>query len=110
MFLRCKVRRKDGKHHRYWSVVENTRAARGRVVRSCPRAWCNSGGVFALSGGVQRGLSGCQTWPFDNRIVAQRRHGFQCHVASSLDRPFVVLLEQDGANETGNGVLVGEDA
>jgi hypothetical protein len=22
MFLRCKVRRKDGKQHRYWSVVE----------------------------------------------------------------------------------------
>jgi hypothetical protein len=33
MFLRCKVRRKDGKHHRYWSVVENTRTARGRVVQ-----------------------------------------------------------------------------
>jgi hypothetical protein len=32
MFLRCKVRRKDGKHHRYWSVVENTRVAGGRVV------------------------------------------------------------------------------
>ena len=33
MFLRCKVRRKDGKHHRYWSVVENTRVARGCVVQ-----------------------------------------------------------------------------
>src|SRR3984893_4809964 len=33
MFLRCKVRRKDGKQHRYWSVVENTRVAGGRVVR-----------------------------------------------------------------------------
>src|SRR5205823_5847830 len=33
MFLRCKVRRKDGKHHRYWSVVENTRVGRGRVVQ-----------------------------------------------------------------------------
>src|SRR5277367_947116 len=33
MFLRCKVRRKDGKKHRYWSVVENTRTARGRVVQ-----------------------------------------------------------------------------
>src|SRR5437762_8249650 len=33
MFLRCKVRRKDGKQHRYWSVVENTRPARGRVVQ-----------------------------------------------------------------------------
>src|SRR5436305_15005643 len=33
MFLRCKVCRKDGKQHRYWSVVENTRTARGRVVQ-----------------------------------------------------------------------------
>src|SRR5216684_3173819 len=33
MFLRCKVRRKDGKQHRYWSVVENTRVAGGRVVQ-----------------------------------------------------------------------------
>src|ERR1700751_4406662 len=33
MFLRCKVRRKHGKQHRYWSVVENTRTARGRVVQ-----------------------------------------------------------------------------
>jgi hypothetical protein len=33
MVLRCKVRRKDGKQHRYWSVVENTRVASGRVVQ-----------------------------------------------------------------------------
>jgi hypothetical protein len=33
MFLRCKVRRKDGKQHRYWSVVENARVAGGRVVQ-----------------------------------------------------------------------------
>jgi hypothetical protein len=33
MFLRCKVRRTDGKQHRYWSVVENTRVAGGRMVQ-----------------------------------------------------------------------------
>ena len=33
MFLRCKVRRKDGKQHRYWSVVENARVAGGRVAQ-----------------------------------------------------------------------------
>src|SRR5262249_2390971 len=31
MFLRFKMRRKDGKEHRYWSVVENTRVGGGRV-------------------------------------------------------------------------------
>jgi hypothetical protein len=34
MFLRCKVRRKDGKQHRYWSVVENTRVGGGRAGRA----------------------------------------------------------------------------
>ena len=33
MFLRCTVRKKDGKDHRYWSVVENHRVADGRVVQ-----------------------------------------------------------------------------
>ena len=31
MFVRCKRRFKDGKEHRYWSVVENVRG--GRVVQ-----------------------------------------------------------------------------
>jgi hypothetical protein len=33
MFLRSKRRRKDGKEHRYWSVVENRRVPSGRVVQ-----------------------------------------------------------------------------
>ena len=33
MFLRSKTRRKDGKEHRYWSVVENRRVQGGRVVQ-----------------------------------------------------------------------------
>src|SRR6202043_102673 len=33
MFLRSKTRKKDGKLHRYWSVVENRRVAGGRVVQ-----------------------------------------------------------------------------
>jgi len=33
MFLRCTKRRKDGKEHRYWNVVENRRVAGGRVVQ-----------------------------------------------------------------------------
>src|SRR5208337_3809199 len=33
MFLRHKIRKKDGKRHRYWSVVENKRVAGGRVVQ-----------------------------------------------------------------------------
>ncbi len=33
MFLRCTKRRKNGKEHRYWNVVENRRVAGGRVVQ-----------------------------------------------------------------------------
>ena len=33
MFLRQKIRKKDGKEHRYFSVVENQREAGGRVVQ-----------------------------------------------------------------------------
>ena len=53
MFLRHKVRRKDGKEHRYWSIVENRRVSGGRTVQrqvlylgeindSQQAAWCRS--------------------------------------------------------------------
>jgi hypothetical protein len=53
MFLRHKVRRKDGKEHRYWSIVENRRVSGGRTVQrhvlylgeindSQRSAWCQT--------------------------------------------------------------------
>ena len=53
LFLRYKNRRKDGKDHRYWSIVENRRTADGRVVQrqvlylgeihdSQRAAWCRT--------------------------------------------------------------------
>src|SRR5437773_2415681 len=33
MFLRCSTRRKDGKEHLYWSVVENRRVSGDRIVQ-----------------------------------------------------------------------------
>ncbi len=33
MFLRCYPRHKDGKTHRYWSLVETQRVSGGRVVQ-----------------------------------------------------------------------------
>ena len=33
MFLRCKKRRKDGKEHHYWSIVENRRVTDGRILQ-----------------------------------------------------------------------------
>ena len=53
MFLRVSPRIKDGKEHRYWSIVENRRCAGGRVVQrhvlylgeindSQRAAWCKT--------------------------------------------------------------------
>ena len=46
----------------------------------------------------------------DGWIIAQGRDGFQRHVAGALNRPFIVLLEQDRTDETNDGFLIGEDA
>src|SRR4051812_46063767 len=43
-------------------------------------------------------------------IIADRRDAFQRHVAGALNGPLVVLLEQNGADELGDGRFVGEDA
>ena len=61
MFLRHKVRRKDGKEHRYWSIVENRRVSGGRTVQrhvlylgeindSQRTAWCQTIGAFDEDG------------------------------------------------------------
>jgi IS4 transposase len=61
VFLRCKKRKKDGKEHRYWSVVENRRAHDQRVVQRQvlylgeindlqQAAWTRAVGVFQDGG------------------------------------------------------------
>jgi hypothetical protein len=65
MFLRHKIRRKDGKEHRYWSIVENRRAAGGRTVQrhvlylgeindSQRAAWCQTIEAFDVDRGHAR--------------------------------------------------------
>ena len=46
----------------------------------------------------------------DDGVVAQRRHGFKGRVARPLDCPFIVLFEEDGADQPGDGSFIGEDA
>lgn len=53
-------------------------------------------------------LSGCQGWQADGGIIAQRCDGFQADVACALDRPFVVLLQQEGADQAEHCLFVGE--
>jgi transposase len=68
MFLRHTQRIKDGKTHRYWSIVENHRGADRRVVQrqvlylgeindSQKAAWCRSIEVFESGTGQRRQVS-----------------------------------------------------
>ena len=61
MFIRAKTRFKDGKEHRYWSIVESRRTSGGRVVQrqvlylgeindSQKAAWCKTIQVFDKGG------------------------------------------------------------
>src|SRR5262245_4194075 len=61
--------------------------------RSCPKGWCRSGGVFALSGGFCRFHSSRHGGQLEDWILAQWSDGFQGHVAGALHGPFIVLLE-----------------
>jgi hypothetical protein len=70
MFLRCSSRKKDGKEHRYFSLVENKRVVSGRVVQrhvlylgeiksSQELAWRKSIEVFADGEQQPSTLAGC---------------------------------------------------
>jgi transposase len=65
MFLRSTRRLKDGKEHRYWSIVENRRGTSGRVIQrqvlylgevndSQQAAWCRCLEVFESASGQWR--------------------------------------------------------
>ena len=68
MFLRHKDRRKDGKEHRYWSIVENRRVPGGRTVQrhvlylgeindSQRAAWCRTIEAFDENGQQARQIA-----------------------------------------------------
>jgi transposase len=68
MYLKCNRRRKDGKDHRYWSIMENRRCAGGKVIQrpvlylgeindSQREAWIRSIEVFDEDRGRQGQLT-----------------------------------------------------
>ena len=85
MFLHAKIRKKDGKQHRYWSVVETKRVAFGRVVQkevlylgeinsSQELAWRKSIEVLDEAAAAPRTLAlfpedGCEALVADDCIV-----------------------------------------
>src|SRR5271166_3905896 len=81
-----------------------------RRPRSCPEAWCSSRRLTTTISGMGPDRSDHHGGQSDDRIIAQRGHGFQGHVAGALDGPFVVLFEEYGSDESGDGFVVGENA
>jgi len=96
MFLRRKRRLKDGKEHRYWSVVENRRVGSGRVVQRQvlflgeindrqQGAWRQTLEVFDEAEQRARTLS---LFPEDRAIPADALDGVQVKLsAMELRRP-----------------------
>src|SRR6202451_3809430 len=97
MYLRFARRRKDGKEHRYWSIVESRRCAGGRVVQrpvlylgeindSQHAAWCRLIEAFDEGSGRYRQLA---LFPAE-RTVPEQAQGFELQVrldAMELHRP-----------------------
>ena len=97
MYLRFARRRKDGKEHRYWSIVESRRCAGGRVVQrpvlylgeindSQHAAWCRLIEAFDEGSGRHRQLA---LFPAE-RTLPDQAEGFGVQVrldAMELHRP-----------------------
>src|SRR5204863_4744362 len=97
MYLRWNRRFKDGKEHRYWSIVESRRCARGRVVQrqvlylgeindSQRAGWCDLIEAFDEEGHRHTQLA---LFPADEPVPAHAQaHGVQVRLdAMTLHRP-----------------------
>jgi len=59
-------------------------------------AGCNNGATVVISG-VAGSIKLPRGRQLDDWIIPQRRDRFQAHVATALDRPLIVLFEQQRA-------------
>ena len=57
-----------------------------------------------------RDWSCCHGRQHDKGLIAHLGDAFQRDVSSALNGPFVILFEQDGAEERGDGIFVAKDA
>jgi transposase len=97
MYLRCNRRLKDGKEHRYWSIVESKRCAGGRVVQrpvlylgeindSQREAWCRVIETFDEEAQQRRQLA---LFPAERAVPEHAKaYGVQVRLeAMALHRP-----------------------
>src|ERR1700680_1320613 len=94
MFLRSTTRKKDGKQHRYWSIVENRRVSGGGTVQrhvfylgeindSQRAAWCQTSEVLDENGQVDKQIAlfpeDRAAPPLDCDVVHVRLSGLRLH-------------------------------
>ena len=114
MFLRCSSRKRHGKEHRYFSIVENKRVAGGRVVQrhvlylgeinsSQELAWRKSIEVFE-DGKSNRGRSRC--FP----QIAVRRGSLMSQSWGAVVGVTDVTVTPVGCMLAGGGVVAGVGA
>jgi transposase len=96
MYLKCNRRFKDGKEHRYWSLVESRRCPDGRVVQrpvlylgeindSQREAWIRSIEAFDEDARCQRRLT---LFPCDAEVPAERADAVRVRLSEfELRRP-----------------------
>jgi hypothetical protein len=96
MFLRVNKRKKDGKEHRYWSIVENHRVSKTRVVQkhvlylgeindSQQEAWWRA--IEILENGRERPRT-IALFPEDRKVQSRNHDVIRVHVnRMRLERP-----------------------
>lgn len=96
MFLRMSKRKKDGKEHRYWSIVENHRVGKNRVVQkhvlylgeindSQREAWWRA--IEVLENGRKKPRT-ITLFPEDRKVHSQSHEIIRVHVnRMRLERP-----------------------
>ena len=118
MFVRAKRRFKDGKEHRYWSVVENCRNPDGRVVQrqvlylgeindSQRAAWCRSIEILCGDSGpkpVALFPADREAPELDCEVVRIELKGLRLRRARQWGACWLALVLWDAWTWTGSGV------
>ena len=104
MFLRATKRKKDGKEHRYWSVVENLRSSSGSVYQktllylgdlndSQHAAWTKALEVFNVDSGQ---TETCSLFPADRTPPPSDTPALSLHLSDIIERRGVLRTKDDG--------------
>ncbi len=100
MFVRSKRRFKDGKEHRYWSVVENRRRRDGRVVQ---RQVLYESGRAATSVATAGEAPDAEVSTHERRATALSSHSRSGNASRTRPRLVSIATSQREMSETNTG-------